>query len=144
MGLRFWEKLGGRSILKILGESSKRTGPDSLVAVKIIQASDENRSLNSLLVHEIKYMTSLRRISILLMLVVFKIKLVMLWQTICRLGSGPRVAIDLNVFDCNPVMNWVIQVLPTKTKTFVVCKTVRNRIDVNCWKNDILPRWMNL
>ena len=35
MGLRFWKKLGGGSIFKIMGESAKRTRPWFLLDVVI-------------------------------------------------------------------------------------------------------------
>lgn len=84
---------------------------DSLVATKVIQADDTDRSLYSSLVKEIKYPTRLHRTSIAhVSRSQNKVSDALAnyarleGRTMTWLGSGPLVAIDLNVIDCNPAM----------------------------------------
>ncbi|KAM3405479.1 hypothetical protein ACQJBY_008142 [Aegilops geniculata] len=83
---------------------------DSSVAVKMIKSSDEDRSVYSALVKEIKHLMGLRKTSIThVSRAQNKVSNSLAnfarveGRTMTWLGSGPPEAIELNSFDCNPV-----------------------------------------
>ncbi|XBI31476.1 hypothetical protein VPH35_055039 [Triticum aestivum] len=100
----------GLSLALLRSELPVAIEMDSLVAVKMIKSSEEDRSIYSALVKEIKYLMGLRKTSITHVsrtqnkvsnsLANFAR---MEGRTMTWIGSGPPEAIELNSFDCNPV-----------------------------------------